>query len=154
MAKWSRVKGMTFRFAHNKELLFLLVGIVYGAALAFVGFMLAGVGHGSYLLLFVAAAPFSFVGFWPMFIFPLLMWGIVGWLLGSSSRFEQRLAVGITLFHYVSVALGLYVLMSPVGEFVLKMFQYDYWSAVIGTSIYLLGQILIWVGWLTRPRLR
>lgn len=145
---------MTFRFGHSKESLFLVLGIVYGAALAFMGFMLSGVGHGSYLLLFVAAAPVGFSGGWLMIVFPPVMWGMVGWLLGSSSRFEQRLAVGITLFHYVSVAVGLYVLMSPVGEFVLKMFRYDYRNAVIGTSVYVLGQILIWVGWLTRPRLR
>lgn len=151
---------MTLRSGHGKALLFLVLGIVYGLALAFMGFMLSGVGHGSYLVFFVAGAPVSFLApihplvFWLAVIWPALMWGLVGALLGSSSRFQHRSAVVLTLFHYASVAFGLFLLMVPADEFVSQMFRYDYRSGVISTVIYLSGQLLVWVAWFMRTQLR
>jgi hypothetical protein len=145
---------MRFRFAHSKALLFLVVGVVYGAALVFMGFLLADIGHGSYVLLFIASAPFGLGGAWPMVIFPPLMWGLVGWLIGSLSRFQQRFALALTLLHYVSLPCLSLALHYPERQDLVKMFSHDRQYAVIGTAAYFLGQLLIWVCWLTRTRLR
>ena len=82
----------------------LFVGFLYGLGLAAFGFMLLGAGHGTSLLLDIASAPLSFLGF----VFPLLgppiMWGVIGCLLGGSSVFQRRVARLLVLVHYLSFA--------------------------------------------------
>lgn len=123
----------------------LIVGFLYGLGLAVFGFMLLGAGHGTSLLLEIASAPLSFLGF----VFPLLgppiMWGVIGWLLGGSSEFQRRIALLLVLTHYLSFALIPLIERYPQGEYLARMFAYDPGFVVFSFSYYLLGQVLIWI---------
>ena len=119
----------------------LFVGFLYGLGLALFGFMLLGAGHGTSLLLDIASAPLSFLGFVFPLVGPPIMWGVIGWLLGGSSVFHRRIAFVIVLVHYLSFPLIPVIERYPQGEYLAKMFAYAPGFVVFSFSYYLLGQV-------------
>ncbi|HEU4769327.1 MAG TPA: hypothetical protein VFS77_18310 [Pyrinomonadaceae bacterium] len=119
--------------------------------MALLGFMLTGAGHGSYLLLMIASSPLSLLwmftleamdsqglsvlGFLFILIVPSLMWGAVGWLLGSPSRSQHWIALAIVLVHYVSL-LFTGVIEDPA--YFKREFEYSPAFVSLGFVIYVL----------------
>lgn len=147
----------------NRKSSFAKVGAVYGAVMALLGFFITGAGHGTYLLLMIASAPLSLLwmsmleamgsdvlgvlGFLFVLIVPSLMWGAVGWLLGSSSRSQHWIALAIVLVHYLSL-----LITGSIEDpaYFKRMFEYSPSFVSLGIVIYILGQALVWFTWLTR----
>ena len=125
------------------------VGLAYGLGLTLTGSLLAGAGHGTYLLLGIASAPVSFLGFIPSIGGPPVLWSAVGALLPYTGRKPQRQVLfGIMLLHYLGVAL-----VPFFDEFAEWKYFERVWEAypvvvLMGGSLYLVGQIAIWFCWL------
>lgn len=125
----------------------LFVGFFYGLGLAVFGVMLAAGGHGSSMLLDIASAPFSFLGFVFSVVAPPIMWSVIGWLSGGSSVYQRRLALALVLLHYLSFPLVPLLAEYPEGEYLAKMFAYNPAFVVFSFGYYLFGQVLVWLAW-------
>lgn len=120
------------------------LGLAYGCALAFIGFLAAGFGHGCYVIIGLSSAP---LGLLQNILISLIggpvLWTVVGLLLGTSRHLVLRLAFLATMLsHYASL---FHVLRSP------SIFaDWDYLPKVqsivwIGFAVYAIGQALIWI---------
>lgn len=131
-----------------------LSGLTYGVALTTMGVILAGAGHGTYLLLGVASAPMSYLGVAVAILLPPLLWGAVGWLLSQADRSPQRQLVAIILLaHYA----GIFFLPGfeeyLEAKYVLKTWEYNPELLIVGLAVYLGGQVVTWYFWLrARPK--
>src|SRR5690349_8605622 len=124
------------------------LGLMYGLGLTVVGVFMAGAGHGTYLLLCVAAAPVSFLG--PLFCIagPPVFWTVMGFLLSHATETPQRqILVCLMLLHYLGV-----LLLPFFGDYVEGNYFEKVWLAnpeivLVGGSLYLAGQLATWVYW-------
>jgi hypothetical protein len=145
-------------------------GFLYGAVLSVLGFQAVGYGHGSILLLHWISSPFGvavlalndFAGESPptvfvlLRIFPVIFWSMVGLTLsGLPHRGLKVVFLVLILAHY-----------SAIGPIILGTIDLDDWdwepiqkarsTLLIGATIYLAGQVAIWItfarrsGWLTK----
>jgi hypothetical protein len=78
--------------------------VAFGVVLDVSGIGSAGAGHGSYLPLFMFAAPLSLLPLCALFAAPV-WWGITGWLLKGERR---RLAIAWLAVHTATVGLILW----------------------------------------------
>ena len=125
-----------------------LAGLLYGLSLASIGLLEAGAGHGSYLLLGIAAAPLSFGGIRFSLIAPLILWTTVGCFLSSTYKSPQRQIFVLLLgLHYFAVPfVSLFRLYSdPV--YIAEAWKYNPLMLVLGFAVYLLGQVMLWLLW-------
>lgn len=130
---------------------FWLGGLTYGAALTTLGVILAGAGHGTYLLLGVASAPAGYLGVAISILFPPLLWGAVGWLLSRADRSPWRQLVTISLLaHYVSIFFLPCFEEYAEEKYVLKTWEYSPSLLILGLVVYLGGQAVIWYLWYRR----
>ena len=137
--------------------LWVAIGAVYGLSLAVIGVMMAGGGHGTYLLLGLASAPVSLLGFGFSLAGPAILWGVIGALLADRRKKTPRqLLVGLMLLHYLGVVLVFFVGDYAEWKYFEKAWTTNPAVVVVGGSLYLAGQIVIWVCWLragSRPQL-
>ena len=90
----------------------LLSAIVYGTVLAAFGFVVAGYGHGTYLLMGLAGAPLSLLGPLEAMLASLLQWPLV---VAAKIR-VPKFARGFVLVHYATALLLLTVPSSPYAD--------------------------------------
>jgi hypothetical protein len=90
-----------------------LFGLLYGIGLSFLGTWAAGWGHGSYVLLTLASAPFAALGASVAILGPPFMWGGV-WLLLQARRRQRGVLVAVISVYYASAAL--LIAVSPFDE--------------------------------------
>lgn len=132
----------------NNSIKLGLAGLVYGLGLTVVGVFMAAAGHGTYLLLGVAAAPVSFLGILFSIVAPPILWGGVGFLLSHAGQQPQRqIVVCVMLLHYLGI-----ILLPFFGHDVEAKYLDRVWVAnptivLIGGSLYLAGQVAAWVCW-------
>jgi hypothetical protein len=130
-----------------------LAGFAYGLGLTVVGVFMAGAGHGTYLLLGVAAAPVSFWGILFSIVGPPILWGVVGSLLSHASKTPQRqIVVCVMLSHYLGI-----MLLPFFGDYVEGKYFERVWAAnpaivLMGGSLYLAGQVATWIYWIRAGR--
>lgn len=139
----------------KRLVVFLMLGGIYGVTLSFVGFMLAGAGHGTYMLLTIASAPLSLLGGFWFFVGPPLLWTVVGAFLAYSSRIPQRQIVFFVLsLHYVSGPLAWFVADYADLKYFERVWLINALVLLAGITFYMLGQISIWAYWLKQGRLK
>jgi hypothetical protein len=126
----------------------LVIGFLYGLSLTVVGVLVAGAGHGTYILLGIASAPASFLGIIFSVISPSLLWTMVWGILPNIHKSPQRQIFFITLtLHYFSI------LLIPVfedyseGKYIVKVWEMHPAMIILGFTIYLVGQVMIWLFW-------
>lgn len=125
-----------------------LGGLAYGLGLTGVGVLLAGAGHGTYLLLGVASAPLSLLGIPVSMVSPPLLWGVIGGLLSHAHKSPQRqILLAAMALHYVAV------LLLPLFEgyaeekYIARALEVNPVVVGLGVTLYLLGQVIIWLYW-------
>lgn len=130
-----------------------LAGLLYGLGLTVIGVFMAGAGHGTYLLLGMAAAPLSFLGILFSIVGSPILWSAVGSLLSYASKNPQRqIVMAVMLLHYLGV-----LLLPFFGEYAEWKYFERVWGAnpvvvLVGGSLYLAGQIVIWFCWFNAGR--
>jgi hypothetical protein len=131
----------------------MLIGGVYGSSLTVVGVLLAGAGHGTYGLLGVASAPLSFLGIKFSFVGPLLLWTTLGGLLAYSSKAPHRQIVAVALIvHYVAILLLPFFGDYADGKYIGRAWHTNPVMIVAGATLYLLGQVTLWLYWLRQGK--
>ena len=125
----------------------LAVCVVYGIVLCAMGVLVAGFGHGSYMLIGLAGAPFSFLGIPISIAAALTQWMLlvaVGQRLSTSKAFY----VAFLMLHYVSALLLLSLPSSKYADwsYVGSLPQSLRLLLLLGFSWYLLGQVFLWKG--------
>lgn len=84
-----------------------ILGVAYGLVLVYLGFGFAGMGHGTYIPLFVVAAPLSFLGALPSVAGAPALWGIAAFVAVRKSNWTLPVLTGILAFHYLSIPIVL-----------------------------------------------
>lgn len=137
----------------KRLVVFLMLGGLYGVILSCVGFMLAGAGHGTYILLAIASAPLSLLGGFWFLVSPPLLWTIVGSILAYSSRIQQRqIGFFVLSVHYLSGLFAWFVADYADLKYFERVWQDNALMLVGGITFYLFGQISIWAYWLKQGR--
>jgi hypothetical protein len=123
---------------------FALTGFLYGGVLAFLAFLAAGFGHGTYVLAGLSSSPLSLFGNIPLALLsPPLLWSAIGALSGAAKRRVARICLLLGLVaHYASIPI---VLQSPSA-----FADWEYLPRVqgvvwLGIIVYIVGQAAIWV---------
>ena len=129
-----------------------VIGFVYSAILCLIGIVVAGFGHGTYTLLGLAGAPFSFLGIPIAIVATLCQWSFLS-ALWQKMRFPKPYFIGFLGLHYITATT---LLLLPSSEFadweyvghIPRSYQF---LLACGFCWYLFGQIVIWRT-LSRPR--
>ena len=108
---------------------------------------LAGFGHGSYLLLTFAGAPFSLLGVPFGFLACLLQWGLLA-ILQRRWKPAPIYVIGFLVLHYLAAGVALRLLLSPEDtdlKYLNRMVPDFTMYQSAGLIWYLCGQIVLWV---------
>jgi hypothetical protein len=139
----------------KKTILISIAGVVYGAVLSVLSFMLTGAGHGTYVLLFVSSVPV----FWLNAIFPgnhpfialffgsPILWAVAGlFSVWQSGRLRLVFPV-VMATHYLGIILLIPGFYGGWGQTTDHL-----WGArdeqiytLLWFALYLSGQIALWV---------
>jgi len=160
--KTTQVAGLEYLGMFGRKQL-LICGAVYGVGLSVAGFLAAGYGEGTYVLLGLASAPlvaissllsliripaFSFGAIGAIFAAPFL-WGWV-WSLLQPEGPRRRQFLWVIILYYASTA----VILATTYEFGFRGWEYivRFWRIrpfllIAGFSWYGIGQILMWLIW-------
>jgi hypothetical protein len=120
-----------------------LIGLLVGLILSFVGFIAAGIGHGSYVIIGLVSSPFGLLGnvLIALFVAPVL-WALFGYLAATAAqRNKRRLFLALMAIHYLTL---LPIWSNPDG--------FGDWSYVgrvrdevmLGFVLYGIAQIALW----------
>ena len=122
-------------------MLHAIAGFCYGAALAALGLLAAGAGHGTYIPMGISSAPLGLFGFLSAGLGAPVLWGCVAMLLAAGRR---RLTGGVVIAHYAGAvvlashgAFGDWAYLNrsirPLGVLI-----------TVWTLIYVIGQLVLW----------
>jgi hypothetical protein len=121
------------------------IGFSCGIGMSALGFLAAGAGHGSYVLLGLFSAPLGeFRSVVVALIGPPFLWSMVGLILGwSRTNWLCRIAFPVLLIiHYLS----LFMILSPPSPFADWKYVEKVKSLVIvGFTFYLAGHCFLWI---------
>lgn len=122
---------------------------MYGLSLTVVGVLMAGAGHGTYLLLGIASAPLSFLGIAVSIVSPPLLWSVLAGLLSYSHKSPQRqIFLAALALHYLAILLLPFFKGYAEEKYIAKTLEVNPVIAGLGVTLYLLGQVMIWLYWL------
>lgn len=125
-----------------------LGGFIYGLILTGVGALMAGAGHGTYLLLGVASAPLSYLGIIFSLVSPPILWGAIWGLLPHSYKSPQRQIFVVALaLHYLAIPLIPFFKVYSEEKYIAKALEINPIVVSLGAALYLLGQVIIWLYW-------
>ena len=143
-----KVLGMTRTFTSA-----VIAGCVYSTVLCLIGVVVAGFGHGSYTLLGLAGAPFSFLGIPIAIIATLCQWSFLA-AAWQKIRFPKPYFISFLALHYIAATALLLLPSSQFAdwEYVGHLPRSYQFLLACGFFWYLIGQVLIWRV-LSRPRL-
>ncbi len=123
-------------------------GLVYGLGLTGIGVLMAGAGHGTYLLLGIASAPLNFLGVGFSIITPPLMWSTLCGLLAYHRRNPQRQILRFAFaIHYLSITLLPFSEEYADKGYFFKALEANSLVVILGFAFYLTGQAMIWFYW-------
>ena len=113
-----------------------------------IGVLLTAAGHGTNLLLRIASAPVSFFGFVPSIVGPPLLWAVMSALLACAGAKPQRQILALVMFlHYFGVLLVPLFGEDGEGKYLERVWTVNPVAVLGGGSLYLAGQIVIWLYW-------
>jgi hypothetical protein len=117
---------------------------VYGSILAFLSFVAAGAGHGTYIPLFLSSAPFGLVGIMAAIAGAPVVWAGFGALVAPSGRAKwYGLIRALALAHYVS-GLALVAAAEPGMTYLGRVLRISPESVAIWLVVYVVGQVALW----------
>ncbi len=119
----------------------LLFGLFYGMGLSIFGFLAAGSGHGTYVLLGLASSVFAALGVLAALIAPPLLWA---WIWGLMQT-RRRLFVIAVIAHYAGAVAVLAGTDFGDREHLASAWETHRLLIASGFAWYLGGQILMWV---------
>lgn len=136
---------------HEKSLFY---AIAYGGILVLWMFVTAGSGHGTFVPIAISSAPMALLGIPGAFIGTPVWWGIAGYLVDGPT-WSRRAFLTMMVVHYVTMPiLVTYTLVGPADDlpnFVAYVSRPDTLiMLLIGLTIYLAGQLLLWRTFLRR----
>jgi hypothetical protein len=117
----------------------------YGLILAVFGVMVAGAGHGSYFLLWLAGSPFSVFGISAAMIASILQWGILA--LAQRRRYIKfQIVVGFLLVHYIVAMIFIFGYSRQVDdwEYLRRAPGEVHLLFALGLTFYVIGQCFVW----------
>lgn len=121
---------------------------MYGLSLTGVGVLMAGAGHGTYLLLGVASAPLSFLGITFSIVSPPLLWSMLGGLLPYFHKSPQRqILIAALVLHYLAILLLPFFGDYAEEKYLAKALEVNPVVVVLGIALYFFGQVVIWFYW-------
>lgn len=124
----------------------------YGLVLSLFGLMVAGFGHGTFTLLGLAGAPFSFFGVPAAIAASVTQWG---GLVFARSRFgiPKQYLVAFLVLHYASAALLLLLPSNALSdwEYVRRLPESYRFLLVVGFGWYCVGQMILWKAVASKP---
>ena len=127
----------------------VLAGFLYGVSLTVIGVLLAAAGHGTYLLLGIASAPISLLGFVFSLVGPTFLWSAVGLLLPYTPMKPQRqVMVGLMLLHYTGLLFLPFFDEDTNWKYFEKVWMDNPGVVLLAGCFYLGGQVVIWQSWL------
>src|SRR5262245_27716218 len=119
------------------------VGLSYGLALAFLGFLAVGLGHGTFVVIGFSSAPCSLAqDVWFALIGGPGFWARMAFLAGGARHWVWRASYLLALSaHYTS----LYWILTSPSEFA----DWSYVRKVVGVfwvavTLYVSGQVALW----------
>ena len=117
----------------------------YGAVLAVLGVTVAGAGHGSYLLIWLAGSPFSILGVPAAIIASVLQWGLLA-LVQRMLWTKFRVVIGFLVLHYIVAAFFLFRYSGEVSDWeYLRRSPYGvHLTFALGLTWYVIGQCFVW----------
>jgi len=142
-------------YSNVKSFVTASIGLGYGAVLCLIGILVAGFGHGTYTLLGLSGAPFSFLGIPIAIIATMFQWGLLA-LAYQKMHLPKPYFIGFLSAHYVAAAA---LLLIPSSEFadwehVSRIPQSYRLLLAFGVAWYLIGQTFVWKVLVTSQRLR
>jgi hypothetical protein len=128
------------------------LGFVYGLTLSFWGFAAAGFGHGSCVIIGMAASPLGFFGIIICFLVLPIYWTVAGLALKRAFiRSYRSLFLTLLTLHYASIVPLL--LREPFNDWdkLPKMFDAEPGILLAGGIAYLCGQFFVWITFKKTP---
>jgi hypothetical protein len=117
----------------------------YGIVLVVLGVIVAGGGHGSYLLIWLAGAPFSIFGIPIAIVAAILQWGLLAFAL---QRFTIRFkaVLGFLILHYVVAASFVFRVFGQIDDldYIRRSPHGIRMMLVLGLGCYIMGQCFVW----------
>jgi hypothetical protein len=129
-----------------------VLGFVYGLTLSFWGFVAAGFGHGSYVIIGMAASPLGFFGIIACFLVLPIYWTIAGLALKRAyNRSYRSLFLTLLTLHYATMVPLL--IREPFNDWdkLPKMFDVEPGILLAGGLVYVCGQIFVWARFRKTP---
>ena len=127
---------------------YIVVGFLYGVSLAAIAVVAAGAGHGTYIPLTLASAPFCLLGVLIALIGTPLLWGLVGYLCWRVAKGKSIVPlVALMGSHYI---VGLFLAFNPNSQYhdmdrLLDGIKFGMQPLfVVGAAVYVLGQLCLW----------
>jgi hypothetical protein len=118
-----------------------LRGLAYGVGLSLLGALVAGSGHGTYILLGLASSPLAALGNVAATLSPPFIWAFIWSLL----QVRRQMFLATMAIHYVSAAVVLVATHFGDWEHLGKSWKLHPLLVVIGFAWYATGQGLIWL---------
>lgn len=119
-----------------------IVGLLYGLLLTVFGVFAANAGHGTYVLIGIFSAPFGLLGTRASFLGAIILWLMMGLLLGA---FRKKLFLLAIVTHYVGIALLLNTDSFGDWQYFEQALESNATSIFLGLAIYIGGQLAMWL---------
>ena len=118
------------------------MGFLYGLLLTVFGVFAASAGHGTYVLIGVFSSPFGLLGTRAAFFGAIILWSVMGLLLGSS---RKKLFLLTIATHYVGIVLLLNTESFGDWQYFDQALESNATSIFLGLAIYIVGQLAMWL---------
>ena len=138
------LKGEDFSSGSDvlRRFVFAIVGVLYGASLAALGWMASGAGHGTFFFFSVAVFPYG-IG--------LILWPVIGYLLADVGRqFQRALFLIAILGRYALLVVYVVLYGSFEMPHIAVTWRYSHFDIIAPLVLFLAGQVLIWTLFLRR----
>jgi hypothetical protein len=121
------------------------MGILYGAVLTVIGFLAANAGHGTYVLMGIFSAPFGLLGIPGAIIGAMILWLLIGLLLGGRNSSSKKFFLLMILVHYAGIILLLNTETFGDWKYFEQAIENNATTIFLGLAIYVVGQLFIWL---------
>ena len=121
------------------------IGLLYGLLLTVIGFLAANAGHGTYVLMGVFSAPLGVLGVPVAIVSPIILWFLIGLLLGKGAASSKKYFLFVILAHYSGILLLLNTEDFGDWKYFDQQLEADPSLIFLGLTIYVVGQLAMWL---------
>jgi hypothetical protein len=130
-----------------------VIGFAYGISLSVIGTLLAAAGHGTYLLLGLASAPFGLLGITVSIVCPPFLWSAILLALSYAGKTRYRIiATTFLVVHYLGIILVFFDRDYMEVKYIRRIGRAYPVTLVMSFALYLAGEVAIWLCWCTMRR--